>query len=156
MPLPGMPPSAPAVLLMVPPEPAVPVPVTVKDEEPIKFWRTMPFAPPLALTEVNVIVPVAPLILMAVPVVVATFLAVTLMPAMLVPLMALAPPVLMSIPFTVTFVASVRVLLSVGVFAAAPGTVSTPPTLSVAPAPMRLWPDSIVYAPVVGPEPFAT
>ena len=60
----------------------------------------MPFAPPFALTEVNVIVPLPVLMLMAVPGVVVTFLAVTLIPVTLVPVMAPDVPVLMSIPST--------------------------------------------------------
>src|SRR5215216_1486305 len=52
MPIPVVAPSAPVVLAIVPPEPAVPVPTTVKPV-PLVFLRNMPFGglPPLAVAD---------------------------------------------------------------------------------------------------------
>src|SRR5438132_14070388 len=111
-----------------------------------------------AVMLVNVMVPLLPALMeTAVPVVVVMLRAVTLMPVTATPVIADATPVLISMPLTVTEFASVREPLSVGVFAALPGTTRIPaPTFNVAPAPMNCWLDSIAYAPVVGPEPFET
>ena len=99
-----------------------------------------------AFTCVSAIAPPLPLpaMLRATPVVVVTLRAVTLMADTPLPVMASEVPVLRSMPLTMTLLASVSVSLSVGVFAGAPGTVRTPPAVSVAPAPISCCPDSIV------------
>src|SRR5262245_42616575 len=111
--MPAVAPSAPVASWIVPPEAAVPVPVTVKLPEVL--FRKMPFGAPVddTLVNDNELV-VAPVKLTAVPVVLVTLTSATVRLVALLPVMPVLVPERMSRPRTSEPVAIVTVPLIVG------------------------------------------